>query len=189
MRLPGSVTDRMRLSLGPRTYDLTARALVMGTVERADSVAEAVREGADIVEVDHVDAPFTTDVPICVALCGGDRVEGALAAGASLVRLDGIPPGAAYAACAAAGASVVVSAAHAGTAERVGIPPDRIVVVAGDPAGRYPVLVDVTGTPSPTAATAVAVVRGARIVRTGDVRGARRICDVLAAVIGAGPGR
>jgi hypothetical protein len=29
------------------------------------------------------------------------------------------------------------------------------------------------------------VIRGARIVRTADVRGARRICDVLAAILEA----
>ena len=76
--------------------------------------------------------------------------------------------------------------AECGIPRRAGIPADRIVVAGGATHGAYPVLVDVTGAPSPTAATAVAVVRGARIVRTGDVRGARRVCDVLAAVMGAG---
>ena len=35
------------------------------------------------------------------------------------------------------------------------------------------------------AATAAGVIQGARIVRTTDVRGARRVCDVLAAVMEA----
>jgi hypothetical protein len=46
--------------------------------------------------------------------------------------------------------------------------------------------VDVTGAECPTAAVAVAVIRGARLVRTADPRGARRVCDVLAAVMEAG---
>jgi hypothetical protein len=45
--------------------------------------------------------------------------------------------------------------------------------------------VDVTGAECPTAAAAVAVIRGARLVRTTDPRGARRVCDVLAAVMEA----
>ena len=179
----------MHLSLGPRTYDLTTRALVMGAVDRVASVADAVREGADIVEVGHVDGPFASDVPVCLAVPEGCGTEEALASGAALVRFDGAPSSDAYGACAKAGASVVIAAGEIGSAERAGVPPDRIVVLDGDLAGRYPVLVDVTASPSPTAATAVAVVRGARIVRTGDVRGARRICDVLAAVTEAGAGR
>jgi hypothetical protein len=182
----------MRLSLGDRDYDLTTRALVMGTVERASSVVDAVRNGADIVEVGDVDGTFAPDaiVPVCVAVTEGWGPERALASGPALVWFDGAPSSAAdYAACAKAGASVVVAAGETGSAERAGIPPDRIVVADGDFGGRYPALVDVTGSHSPTAATAVAVVRGARIVRTADVRGARRICDVLAAVMEAGAGR
>ena len=48
-----------------------------------------------------------------------------------------------------------------------------------------PLFIDVTGADCPTAATAVAVIRGARLVRTADPRGARRVCDVLAAVLEA----
>lgn len=180
----------MRLSLGHRDYDLTTRALVMGTVERASSVLDAVRDGADIVEVGDVDGTFAPDVPVCLAVPEGCGSERAVASGAALVRFDGVPSSAAdYAACAKAGASVVVTAGETGSAERAGIPADRIVVVGGDFGGRYPVLVDVTGSHSPTAATAVAVVRGARVVRTADVRGARRLCDVLAAVMEARAGR
>lgn len=53
------------------------------------------------------------------------------------------------------------------------------------PAGAGPLFVDVTGEDCPTAAVAVAVIRGARLIRTTDVRGARRVCDVLAAVMEA----
>ena len=53
------------------------------------------------------------------------------------------------------------------------------------PVGGHPLFVDVTGAECPTAAVAVAVIRGARLVRTADPRGARRVCDVLAAVMEA----
>jgi hypothetical protein len=53
------------------------------------------------------------------------------------------------------------------------------------PDGAGPLFVDVTGAECPTAATAVAVIRGARLIRTADPRGARRVCDVLAAVLEA----
>lgn len=179
----------MRLSLGPRAYDLTARALVLGVVGCPASVGEAVEEGADIVEVGDVDGPVAAGVPVCVAVREGRGPEAALAAGASLLRLEGAPSASAYEACAEAGVAVVVADTDAGSAELAGIRPDRIVVVDGDPHGPYPVLVDVTGSSSPTAATSVAVVRGARIVRTGDMRGARRICDVLAEVMDREAGR
>ena len=48
-----------------------------------------------------------------------------------------------------------------------------------------PLFVDVTGAEWPAAAVAVAVIRGARLIRTSDPRGARRVCDVLAAVMEA----
>ncbi len=48
-----------------------------------------------------------------------------------------------------------------------------------------PLFVDVTNADCPTAAVAVAVIHGARLVRTADPRGARRVCDVLAAVLEA----
>ena len=70
--------------------------------------------------------------------------------------------------------------------------PQPLYVVAANEAGGQPALivpdtlfVDVAGADCPTAATAVAVIRGARLVRTTDVRGARRVCDVLAAVLEA----
>ena len=53
------------------------------------------------------------------------------------------------------------------------------------PEAAGPLFVDVTGAQCPMAATAVAVIRGARLVRTADARGARRVCDVLAAVLEA----
>ena len=79
--------------------------------------------------------------------------------------------------CAAVGAAVIVPPESVGAARAAGLPPDRIVPDT--------LLLDVTGSDCPIAATAVGVIKGARIVRTDDVRGARRVCDVLAAVMEA----
>jgi hypothetical protein len=45
---------------------------------------------------------------------------------------------------------------------------------------------DVAGEPCPLAAIAAGVVGGARIIRTADVRAARRVADVIAAILEAG---
>ncbi len=103
-------------------------------------------------------------------------LDRALAAGAALVRLQQPTP-ALLERCAAAGVAVVLPSGAAGEAAAVGLPPDRVVVES--------LLLDVSAEPCPTAATAAGVLRGARIVRTADVRGARRVCDVLAAVLEA----
>lgn len=161
----------MRLTLGPRSYDLTTRALVMGVL---GAPGDLVDQGADIVEMDLPDRPVP--VPVCVLAGDEAAVDLALAGGATLIRLPS-PDAATLARCAAGGAAVIVPAACADEAAASGLTPDRIV-----PDAR---LVDVTGSDSPAAAAAVGVVRGARIVRTADVRGARRVCDVLAAVMEA----
>ena len=96
--------------------------------------------------------------------------------GPGLVRLRE-PTADALARCAAARAVVIVPAEWMDAAGAAGLPPDRIVPDS--------LLLDVTGSDCPVAATAVGVIRGARIVRTEDVRGARRVCDVLAAVMEA----
>src|SRR3712207_6018504 len=103
-------------------------------------------------------------------------LERALTEGATLVHLPDPAPEL-LARCAQAGVAVVVPAAAVEAATEAGLPPDRIV-----PDG---LLLDVTESECPVAATAVGVIRGARIVRTVDVRGAQRICDVLAAVLEA----
>jgi competence protein ComEC len=173
---PGSVGGRMRLRLGSHTYDLASRALVMGSVERASSAATAaaIADGADIVEVVDIDGPAA--VPVC-ATAGDDAAVGAaLERGARLLRL-GAPTAAAYRMCAAAGAAVVVpdaSDAAAGEARAAGLAPDLILPDT--------VLLDVTGACCPLAAAVVGVIGGAGIVRTHDVRAARRVCDVLAAI-------
>ena len=130
----------MRLTLGPRTYDLSTRALVVGA-----------GDDADVAELSEVPGP-------------------------GLVRLSDPTPDL-LEQCAAAGAAVIVPAGSLEAARAAGLPSDRIVPDT--------MLLDVTARECPVAATAVGVIRGARIVRTADVRGARRICDVLAAVLEA----
>lgn len=149
----------MRLTVGPTTYDLTTRALVIGV---------GTLDGADLVELGAGPAP----APLFATACDDGDVGRVLAAGAGLVRLTR-PTARALTLCRAAGAAVVVPAGIDDT----GLPADRVVADS--------VLVDVTAAEWPAAATAAAVVRGARLVRTTDAKGARRVCDVLAAVMEA----
>ena len=160
----------MRLTLGSRSYDLTTRSVVIGV---GGTPAAMVAQGADVIEVDDGPAP----APVFTTASDEAGVGRALSAGAGLVRLTA-PTAGALALCAAAGAAVVVPAEAAGDAAAAGFPADRIV--------RDTLFVDVTAADFPMAATAVGVIRGARIVRTSDVLGARRVCDVLAAVMEAG---
>jgi hypothetical protein len=162
----------MRLTLGSRTHDLTTRALVMGTDGRAAA------DGADVVDVGAA-GPVSQDrppVPVCVLAADDASVGRALAWGAELIRLPS-PSAAALASCAAAGATVLVGAGDVIAAATAGLPPDRILPAAA--------VLDVTGVPCPLAATVAGVLRGARVVRTDDVRGARRVRDVLAAIMEA----
>ena len=96
--------------------------------------------------------------------------------GPGLVRLPS-PTADLLAQCVAAGATVVVPLEWVDAAKAAGLTSDRIVPET--------LVLDVTGAECPMAATAVGVIRGARVVRTADVRGARRVCDVLAAVMEA----
>ena len=172
---PGSVGTRMRLTLGPRTYDLRSRALVMGTL---GTVEELVGQGADLVELASLDRQPAMPVPACVTASDEAAVGRALAAGASLVHLPQPTP-AGLRMCAAAGVAVLVPPGAAGDAAGAGVFRERIVPES--------LLLDVTAVTCPMAATAVGVIQGARIVRApvADIRGARRVVDVLAAVMEA----
>ena len=156
----------MRLTLGSRSYDLRTRALVM-------AVGGSPGEGADIV---HMVEPGPAELPVCVTACDEEGVRRALSAGVDVLHLPEPTP-ASLALCAEARAAVLVPMAASAAAAAAGIPPERIVVDA--------LLLDVTGADLPSPATAVGVIQGARIVRTADVAGARRVCDVLAAVMEA----
>lgn len=161
----------MRLTLGSRSYDLTTRALVLAA---RDALGDPMADGADLVEEAHPrrSAPQPTYAPAADL----PALERAVAAGAALVRLPE-PSERALLRCAAASVAVVVPRDAVAAAVAAGLAGDRIVPDT--------LVVDVTDAPCPVAATAVAVVRGARIVRTTEVRGARRVCDVLAAVMEA----
>lgn len=161
----------MRLTLGSRTYDLSSRALVLGVSGRPEELLDL---GADVVEPDRP-GPWGA-LPVCTTAADQAGLEQVLSHHPVLVRLPAPTTGALHL-CANAGVAVLVPAAAVDEARAAGLPPDRIVPDT--------LLLDVTGHPCPVAATAVAVIRGARIVRTADVRGARRICDVLAAVLEA----
>lgn len=161
----------MRLTLGARSHDLSGRALVLGAL---GAPGDAVAEGADLVEPGHPGRWGA--LPVCATAWDEPGLERALAAHAALVRLQAPTP-ATLRRCAAAGVAVIVPPAALEEARAADLPADRVVSSA--------LVLDVTGERWPTAATAVGVIRGARIVRTADVHGARRICDVLAAVLAA----
>lgn len=156
----------MRLTLGSHSYDLRTRALVM-------AVARSPMEGADIVELA---GPRPAELPVCVMACDDDGVRRALSGGVDLLHLPKPTPSS-LVMCAEAGAAVLIPFAASADAANAGLPPERIVVDA--------LLVDVTAAHLPVVATAVGVIQGARIVRTADVAAARRVCDVLAAVLEA----
>ena len=118
----------------------------------------------------------TYDLTTRALVVAADEVADTAAASVALVRLTRPTPPV-LERCARAGATVIVPPRDVGAARAAGFPSDRIVPDT--------LFVDVTGAHCPVAATAVGVIRGARVVRTTDVRGARRICDVLAAVLEA----
>lgn len=161
----------MHLTLGSRSFDLTARSVVVGV---GGPPEEMVALGADLIDLEA--GAGAGAAPLYTTACDEAGLGRALSAGAALVRLTD-PSAGGLALCAAAGAAVLVPAGAAGDAAAAGLPPDRIAVDT--------LLVDVTRADSPVAATAAGVIHGARIVRTTDVRGARRVCDVLAAVLEA----
>lgn len=163
----------MRLNLGSRSHDLTSRALVIGVGPDAGAPAG---HGADLVEL--TDAPASTGVGVPTAAVVGHPAEldFALGSGAVLVRL--LRPSAAdLARCAAAGVAVVVPAARMADAAAAGLAEAKVASAE--------LFVDLVDSDDPLAAAVAGVIRGARLIRTGDVRAVRRVCDVLAAVMEA----
>jgi hypothetical protein len=171
-------------------YDLRTRALVVAPVDAdATPLPQLCRwgkgllaEGADVVEVT------------------GGGVEQVLAAVDALSE-GGRPVLTASAPAAVqTGAALVVSAADAAAAGAgAGLPSDRIVLDVSprlrpcpdDLALGYPLLTSARSSTGDRdrelAAAALAVSAGCRLVRTTDVRGVRRVCVVLAAVLRAEP--
>ncbi|MGH9279784.1 MAG: hypothetical protein ACRD12_17010 [Acidimicrobiales bacterium] len=174
----------MRLTLGATTYELATRPLVIGVLDAnvADAVADVpeaakalVALGADIVQVEGDAADLVEDP--------GSAGSGA----AVVVRVRGVHD-------LAARREALVRRAH--EVEAAGIPPERVVVDPGlDEAPEllgqarrfaelgYPLLVRASG----AAEIALAVTGGCRLVMTHDVPTARRVCDVLAAILEARP--
>ena len=159
------------ITLGSRRYDLRTRPLVMGV---GGSPQDLIDQGADMVELTYPHQQMP--VPVWATASDDDLVRRALSAGAALLHLPKPTPSS-LDMCAEAGVAVVVPASASAGATAAGLPPERIIFDR--------LLLDVTAADFPVAATAVGVIRGARIVRTADVRGARRVCDVLAAVLEA----
>ena len=159
------------ITLGSSSYDLRTRALVMGV---GGSPQDVVDQGADMVELTYPHEQMP--VPVCATASDDDRVRRALSAGAALLHLPEQTPSS-LAMCAEAGVAVLVPAGASAGATAAGLAAERIIPDT--------LLLDVTAEDFPVVATAVGVIRGGRIVRTADVRGARRVCDVLAAVFEA----
>jgi hypothetical protein len=169
----------VQVVLGSSTYDVSHRALVIGLLDPLVD-DEAVREqasalvalGADALAVD------AADTATAVALVSFLRSEVPVVVATS--RIDVVVE------AARAGAPVLMAADLAPAAIANGVPADAILLDAGGhiatPPGPVHPLVVSTGN---AAAHAVAIVCGVRLLRTRDVRGARRVADVMAAVLGA----
>ncbi|HET7487600.1 MAG TPA: dihydropteroate synthase [Acidimicrobiales bacterium] len=154
------------------------------------------------------------DVPVAVVTTSAEIAGAAFAAGACLaIDPSGFADPGYLPAAAAAGAGVV--AVHGGTGQvadaasalgaladaalAAGVQRERILVDAGEQAPAvlrgtarlaalgWPLLLGPFpgGREAGLAAAALAVGLGCRVVRAGDVRGARRVCDTLAAVLEA----
>ena len=198
----------MRLTLGTRSLDLARRALVVGPPGEDPDIVELVPGDDRPPTTDAVLAARVDGSPPATAAA---LRAGAVLIGTSQPEapLDDLLP-----ACARAGATVVVSGtgarfgdvrmqlvACARQAEAAGLPPDRIVVEAPltplllPHLGRfaelgYPLLLTVTravvrsvGGNHP-GLSALAVVQGARLIRTDEVTAATRACRVVSAILG-----
>jgi hypothetical protein len=181
------------VSLAGTAVDLRRRVLVVGVVPaprfgRENEVAATARavaaSGADLVDVSLEPrllgpARHASSAPVVATVASLDAaaVAGRAGAALALVPLD------------------VVAAASGADLAAVGVP---LAVVVADPGGvaaaadlatrvGAPVAFDSTRLPAAEAmaAEALAVTDGCRIVRTADVRRARRIAEVLGAVLGA----
>jgi dihydropteroate synthase len=165
----------------------------------------AFARGAFDVAVTAVEAVATHfDVPVAVTLGAGVEpgsidLADLAGAGADLVRGSRDLAGAA-----ALGLSVVVGSHDLPAAQSAGLSRERIVLDAGLEAGTSPteqgellrrvnrlvergcaVLLDLPPELPAVAAWALGLGRGCRVLRTADVRAARRTADVLAAILGA----
>jgi hypothetical protein len=185
--------DRDVVSLAGTPVDLRSRVLVVGVVpaprfgREAEVAATAVAvaaSGADLV-----------DVSLGPRLVGPAGRASPVAVVATVASLDAAAAAGRAGAALALVRSDVVAAARAEDLRAVGLP---LAVVVADPAGvagavalagriGAPAAFDSTRLPvaDALAAEALAVTDGCRLLRTADVRRARRIAEVLGAVLRA----
>ena len=188
-----SPLGRDMVSLAGTLVDLRSRVLVAGVVPaprfgRENEVAATARavaaSGADLVDVSLGPrlvgpASHASPVPVIASVASLDAAAVAGRAGAALVLVP----------------ADVVAAASVDGLRNVGVP---LAVVVADSAGvagavdlatrvDAPVAFDSTRLPAgeALAAEALAVTDGCRLVRTADVRRARRVAAVLGAVLAA----
>jgi hypothetical protein len=191
-RTPPSL-GRDVVSLAGTPVDLRSRVLVVGVVpaprfgresEVAATAVAVAASGADLVDVSlgpRLVGPARHASPAPV-VATATSLEAAGVAGRAGAALALVPPD-------------VVAAASGDDVRAVGVP---VVVVVADPAGvagavalaarvGTPAAFDSTRLPvaDALAAEALAVTDGCRLVRTADVRRARRVAEVLGAVLGA----
>ena len=196
----------MFLCIGSRAFDLRSRSLVIGVVrppdvERGDRLTG---DGADALVVDGGDGlveavqalAAAVDVPVGVAAASADVAAAAFDAGAAFAEDRTGSAGPDWLAAAAdAGATVFLAArgdavgARAADAEASGISTERIALDPGFPrpgvtGAGYPLVLDLAARPT-LAAACVGLALGYRVVRTTDVRTARRVADAVAAVLEA----
>lgn len=188
--------DRDVVSLAGTPVDLRNRVLVVGVVpdprfgresEVAATAVAVAASGADLVDVSLGPrlvgpARHASPVPVVATVTSLDAAAAAGRAGAALAL---VPP------------DVAATTSH-DDLRAVGVPLGLVVAdlagLAGalDVAGRVgaPVAFDSTRLPAADAlaAESLAVTDGCRLLRTADVRRARRVAEVLGALLGARPG-
>ena len=193
----------MLLALGSSLVDVADRALVvavlppLGDEAVAAAAAQAVADGADVVEVPGRAVELGPGVPVAVRTADRDGVRDALAAGAIVITPVPVEGDAAAVGAALRGVAQELAAAGFDPRRVVVEPvahPGKSLVLPPAPAQRcigVPVLVSVVrphaAAPDPAAvagALSVAAVRGCGLLRVApaDVRSARRVADVIAAV-------
>lgn len=198
---------RGEIDLGGRSYPVRHRALVMAVMTGTE-VLEAeslVADGAAVLQLPPLDgwrglsdeeetrfmvasvgALLPLGVPVAVDTTRVEVLRAALDAGAAVVCAPAGGSGSAHlAAAAAAGAAVVVSPQRLADAQSAGIPVGRVVVATGLDAEAPGPDCSRLVSADDEATWSLAIALGFRVLRTSQVRQARRVADVMAAVLEA----
>ena len=180
------------MSLGTRSFDTATRALVMGVAccDGSDHGRRLLADGADVL--DQPSSPGASFRFLSLAEVDHAALDAAARTGASVVLSAPAP--------AEGGELCERLRSCARAAEAAGLTPDRIVVspgahhsahvLRGAPqmaALGYPLLIDLEPWPDDEflGAASLAIIGGARLLRTRHVKSARRIADTIAAVLEA----